>query len=71
MTEPQEKDKNTKYVDYRHTEKQTDEWQQLDGETKHVRTEERWGASAAEWNVCASVGFVCVCLEDILKLLLF
>lgn len=40
-----------------HTHTHTDEWLQLDGETKHVRTEESWGAPTA-LRVCA-----CVCVR--------
>ena len=37
------------------TQVHTDEWHQLDGETKHVRTEESWGATTTVWNLCVSV----------------
>lgn len=40
---------------HRHTNTHTDEWLQLDGETKHVRTEESWGAPTALWSVCVYV----------------
>lgn len=64
ITEEAQNKKNTKYrgTCYIRTHTHTDEWQQLDGETKHVRTEERWGAATAVRNVCVHVLYVFVCV---------